>query len=275
MPDNTINAEPDNEINDSLNSNSITVYEDDLEATNRSLANKNRNLSNLINTSLSRRSPLATVSNTYKQIGTKSPVAGTSGISSATKKLSIPAHLQVHHYVTPVYLGKNNLFDNLSDEIILNIIKWLPKKALFRLSLVSQRFQQLCLDESLWIRMDLGNKSIREGAFSQILPRGFVILRLAVTRISAPIFEPDFDIENFRSKLQYLDLSLSGIDKVSLKQLLSVCRNLKKLSLEHIPLDTDICKEIAANVHLEALNLAMCEGITPHGIEPISKNLKS
>lgn len=119
-------------INDSLNSNSITIYED------------------------------------YNPCSSKSPIPGPSGIT--TRKSVIPAHVfsasdrrPPNTYCNPITAGNENWFESLSDEVILQIFKYLPKKALFRISLVCQRFRQIALDESIWIRMDLGNKSLRSG----------------------------------------------------------------------------------------------------------------
>lgn len=64
------------------------------------------------------------------------------------------------------------------------------------------------------------------------------------------------------------------ITKPSLKMLLGRCRQLKKLSLEHVPLNDEICDEIGKNTGLEALNLAMCSGLEAWSIRKIMENLK-
>ncbi|XP_055381033.1 S-phase kinase-associated protein 2 [Condylostylus longicornis] len=167
-------------------------------------------------------------------------------------------------------------FKKLSDEMILQIFKWLPKKTLIRCSFVCSRFNRLSQDESLWSRLDLGNKTLRSGALGNIVSRGIVILRLAQADIAHPIFDPersDF-FNEFESKLQYLDLSMAIITKPSLKVLLSKCRQLKKLSLEHVPLSDAVCDEISKNINLEALNLAMCEGIEQWSVLKMMKGLQ-
>uniref|UniRef100_A0A1A9ZJH6 S-phase kinase-associated protein 2 n=1 Tax=Glossina pallidipes TaxID=7398 RepID=A0A1A9ZJH6_GLOPL len=171
--------------------------------------------------------------------------------------------------------GKDN-FNTLSDEIILQIFKWLPKKTLLRCGYISQRFNRCASDESLWSRLDLGGRSLKPGAMENILKRGVVILRLAQAEINHPIFDVSF-LENepdFEAKLQYLDLSMATITKLSLKILLSRCRQLKKLSLEHVVLNDDICNEIAKNEDLEALNLAMCSGIEAWSVRKMLESLK-
>lgn len=80
------------------------------------------------------------------------------------------------------YTGPDN-FAKLSDEVLLSIFKWLPKKALIRCSMVNQRFHRVTQDESLWTRLDLAGKTIQAQALGRILQRGVIILRLAQTKV--------------------------------------------------------------------------------------------
>lgn len=64
-----------------------------------------------------------------------------------------------------------------------------------------------------------------------------------------------------------------SITKPSLKMLLARCRQLKKLSLEHVALNDEICNEIAKNTGLEALNLAMCSGLEAWSVRKIMETL--
>lgn len=180
-----------------------------------------------------------------------------------------------------------NYFNLLSDEIILQIFKWLPKKALLRCGYVCRRFNRCASDESLWTRLDLGGRTLKSGCMENILNRGVVILRLAQSEICGDIFEAKASSstssslitndqrnnENFISKLQYLDLSMISINKSSLKTLLSCCRNLKKLSLEHLSLNDEICAEVAKNEHLGTLNLTMCNGLEAWSIRKMMESL--
>ena len=164
-----------------------------------------------------------------------------------------------------------DIINRLSDEMLLHIFKWLPKKALMRCCQVSKRFNQVAKDESLWVRLDLAGRCLRPGAMSIVLQRGVVILRMAQTTVSDPIFDDTIE-PDYRSKLQFLDLSMCTISISSLQQFLSHCRNLKKLSLENVVLDGTVCQEIAANPSIEALNLTMCQGIDSYSIMQIFKN---
>lgn len=81
-----------------------------------------------------------------------------------------------------LYTGEDN-FAKLSDEILLSIFKWLPKKTLIRCSLVNHRFNRVTQDESLWLRLDLAGKTIQPFALGRVLMRGTIILRLAQTKV--------------------------------------------------------------------------------------------
>lgn len=67
---------------------------------------------------------------------------------------------------------------------------------------------------------------------------------------------------------------MAAISQNSLMELLSHCRHLKKLSLEHVSINDQICKQIANNKQLEVLNLAMSNGITRNGARKMLSSLK-
>ncbi|XP_030370598.1 S-phase kinase-associated protein 2 [Scaptodrosophila lebanonensis] len=166
-----------------------------------------------------------------------------------------------------------NYFDKLSDEIVLNIFKWLPKKTLLRLATVCRRFYCLARDETLWTRMDLGLRTLCPHALEQVVRRGVVVLRLAQADIQEPAFTCPPSPPSFNTRLQYLDLSLASISLNSLHILLAHCRQLKKLSLEHAELNDEICFEIAQNKSLEALNLSMSTGLNAKSVGMLMESL--
>lgn len=254
----------------------VTVYDEpnDLNYFNKS--SRNRLLCK------NKRSPLTLVNNPLpnahknQQQQQQQLSIGSSTSQPSTSSAKTPCKLIESNYRR--YLQKKapvDPFNSLSDEIILHIFEFLPKKALQRIACVNSRFCRISHDESLWIRMDLGNKSLRRGSIGKILNTGLVILRLAQARIQSPLFESHFILEGFQSKLQYLDLSMASIDKYSLAQLLSKCRLLKKLSLEQLQIDDEVCTEVANNKNLEVLNLTMCEGFTKFGVKTLMGNLNS
>ncbi|XP_076687178.1 S-phase kinase-associated protein 2 isoform X2 [Andrena cerasifolii] len=162
----------------------------------------------------------------------------------------------------PSIMGEDK-FNKLSDEMILMILKWLPKKCLVRSMLVCKRWCQIARDEALWSRLDLGGKVLNEGTLGHILPRGVQILRLAQAEIADPVFLENSQVitDGYISKLQYFDLSMAVISPDGLAMLLSKCKYLKKLSLEKCVVNRSCCKAISENSDLEVLNLTMCEGM--------------
>ncbi|XP_014607404.1 PREDICTED: S-phase kinase-associated protein 2 isoform X2 [Polistes canadensis] len=160
------------------------------------------------------------------------------------------------------YTG-NDEFNKLSDEMILMIFRWLPKKCLVRCMLVCKRWCRIARDEALWSRLDLSSKVLNEGTLEHILPRGVQILRLAQAEIADPIFMENSEVlsSNYVCKLQYLDLSMAVISANGLATLLFKCKLLKNLSLESCILNNACCNAMSLNTELSVLNLAMCEGL--------------
>lgn len=104
------------------------------------------------------------------------------------------------------YLFFVDVFIKLSDEMVLSIFRWLPKRSLTRCSLVCKRWHQIASDEVLWTRFDLASRPIQSGSMVHILNRKPLILRLAQADIRTPIFPCERPRE---SRLQFLDLSMA------------------------------------------------------------------
>ncbi|XP_018335639.1 S-phase kinase-associated protein 2 [Agrilus planipennis] len=162
-----------------------------------------------------------------------------------------------------------NYFESLSDEVILHIFHWLPKRFLTDTSLVCKRWHRLSQDESLWSRMDVSNRNLPPGAIGHILSRQVLILRLAQSEIAFPpiLSGVKAALSDFRARLLYLDLSMAHISTESLVMLFSRCYRLKKLSLEHVQVDDDVMLALSLNTDLEILNLAMVEGLQLDGLK--------
>lgn len=157
--------------------------------------------------------------------------------------------------------------------MLLHIFRNLPKKALLRVGLVCRRFHTVSMDESLWSRIDLGGRTVRAGALGRALGRGLQVLRLSQATVADPVFAPDDAQPPTTLRLQYLDLSMIAMSEDGILQLLSRCRQLRKLSLEHGRVTNRICEEIAANRELEVLNLTMASGLTAYGVRHMLSNL--
>ncbi|XP_064605504.1 S-phase kinase-associated protein 2-like [Liolophura sinensis] len=179
--------------------------------------------------------------------------------------------------VKDVYEDEDH-FGRLSDEMILNVFRWLPKFVLSRCSRVCKRWSSLVLDESLWKRIDLADKFLKAGVLGKVLNRGVHILRLTRAEIMTPLFTHTGFTSAFRTlnmcKVQYLDLSMADISTEGLSEMFGVCRDLKKISLENCVLNDTVCRHIGENVYLETLNLCMCQGISTEGLIGIAGNCK-
>lgn len=90
-----------------------------------------------------------------------------------------------------------------------------------------------------------------------------------------PMFDKPLMQKDFVSKLQYLDLSVATISTQSLVQLFAKCHQLRKLSLEHVPVNDSVCKALAQNRKLTVLNLTMCTGLTPYGVRKLLGSLRA
>jgi F-box and leucine-rich repeat protein 1 (S-phase kinase-associated protein 2) len=171
----------------------------------------------------------------------------------------------------PMHHKGQDAFLKLSDEMVLMIFRWLPKNMLVRCALVCKRWQRIAYDEVLWTRMDLGSRTLNSGSLGHVLMRGTIILRLAQAEVSDPVFFSDGLLltKEVSCKLQYLDLSMAVITEEGLADLLNVCKNLRKLSLEHCTVSDNVCAAIGQNHNLDVLNMSACYGVTQSCIKNI------
>ena len=91
-------------------------------------------------------------------------------------------------------IPQNDYFSELSDEIILQIFKWIPKPYLLRYATVCKRWHRLMSDESLWRRYDLSNRPVNGEILIRLLNRGVKIFGLG--RSEVPIILIIIIIEN-------------------------------------------------------------------------------
>ncbi|XP_075236200.1 S-phase kinase-associated protein 2 isoform X2 [Lycorma delicatula] len=170
----------------------------------------------------------------------------------------------------------NDLFTKLSDEIILMIMHFLPRRSLFECAQVCQRWRRIVYDESLWIRIDLSGRTVRSDTMGYILSRNPLILRMAQVDVQTPLFkELTLTTTDLAAKVEFLDLSMAVISSKDLALLLSKCKKIRKLSLEHCTTDEDVCRSISNNINLETLNLSLCYELNDIGLKYIIENCTS
>jgi len=169
-----------------------------------------------------------------------------------------------------------DLFNQMSDEVVLSVFKWLHKGTLARCALVCKRWCRLSTDESLWKRLDLGLATVPPGVVGQVLSRGCGVLRLARATLQPDIFTsstsglPTFPTTTMESsRLQYLDLSMANLSIECTEALLSCCTALKNLAMEMCNVTDTTCTAISHNTSLAVLHLGQVEGLNTLGISRI------
>lgn len=164
-----------------------------------------------------------------------------------------------------------DIFNSMSEEVVLSVFRWLPKSTLARCARVCKRWLRLTADETLWRRLDLGLATVPPGVVGHVLARGCLVLRMARSSVTAPIFIspytnkstfPVSGLSRTSAKLQYLDLSMSNLEATCLANLLSSCHQLQNLALENCSLDISSVKAISANTGIKVLHLGGTTGLT-------------
>ena len=174
-------------------------------------------------------------------------------------------------------------FDLLSDEIIIKIFEYVPRNTLVHgCALTCKRLKNICYDDTLWQRVDLGGKKLAPGQGGKIILRGTKILRMSKTTVSPPLFSHDLDLcfLRFHStinelRLKYLDLSFASIKESCLESLFRRCRNLRKVALENCNLNRNILFQLSQNKSLEVLHMGMALGITAIGLSHLAQGLNN
>ena len=114
---------------------------------------------------------------------------------------------------------------DMPDEILLKMFKYLDRKNLLRCGKVSRRFRKISQDDSLWQKVNLCRKTVPSEFLQTILKNGCKYLSLYDAKL-----EGRLDIKG-PSKLRYLDLSFCKNMSKFYHELLTSCCNLEKLSL--------------------------------------------
>jgi len=167
-----------------------------------------------------------------------------------------------------------NLYDKISDEIIVKVFSYLNRQSLGRSASVCQRFQRIAYDESLWKRIKMYHKNIFSGVIGQVLARGTWFLSLAKANLASPVMQNQrFSYPLIQpNKVRYLDMGACSIEMKDLEELTQTCHTLSKLSLEKIcNINEKVCENIVQSKDtLEILNLCDCWGLASLGIHSIA-----
>ena len=162
--------------------------------------------------------------------------------------------------------------DDLPDEVLLKIFANLAKpsslKDLIRSSHVSKRIRRVCLDESLWQKINLYKKCLPAEFIKQILQNGCVYLSLCDAKVKGHTIK----MLNEKSQLRYLDLT-NLKNEVFVGELLESCHLLEKLSLKYSTFSTAMMRNLNSGFlncdNLEVLDMTGCKGIDMETIRQI------
>jgi hypothetical protein len=167
--------------------------------------------------------------------------------------------------------------DNLPDEIILKVMRYLETRDVLRCGQVSNRIRAISRDELLWQKINLANStplgyyekrpiSYATDFLEMILNNGCKYLNLHGTKLNGTL--------NLKTpnQLRYLDLSGARTTPKIVEEILDSCNSLEKLSVSHCYLNQNYINSICQNGQsLKVLDLQGCKGLVPEFIKNIVK----
>ncbi|XP_028274062.1 S-phase kinase-associated protein 2 [Parambassis ranga] len=158
-------------------------------------------------------------------------------------------------------------WDQLPDELLLQIFFCLPLQNLLRISVVCKRWKRLVFDEALWHSVDLEGLTHMGPALQQLL-------RLGVRRLRCPrSFVEELHFLNIVSlQLVQLDLSSSIIPTSALETIICHCTQLEYLSLEGLQISDTIISSLVKNTNLLHLNLSGCSSFSASTLAVLLKS---
>ena len=147
-------------------------------------------------------------------------------------------------------------FEDLPDEILLNIFSFLDIKGVLRCGQVSKRLRAISNDQCLWLKLNLHGQEVPYGVIEKAIQNGCEYLNLGYSIVYGG------KKSEVPWKLKYLEISQSGDleDLMDLDQgVLENCHFLQKLAVENLALDSDGIEQICQNGEtLQILSLEGC-----------------
>ena len=135
--------------------------------------------------------------------------------------------------------------EDFSDEVILNVLRFLNIEDIIRCSQLSKRFRRISQDESLWLKVNLSLRIFNRNYLQVVLNNGCKYLGLYHSRIKN--CDNDFILKK-PCQLRYLDYSYCQCRDRSkdgvLERILFSCNSLEKLSLARITISSEITNGI-------------------------------
>ena len=157
--------------------------------------------------------------------------------------------------------------EDLPDEVLLEIFKFLKMREILRFGHVSKRMRAISNDESLWVKLNLFEGNVPYGFIKKAVENGCRYLSLArALGLNASPDMPTLLLRNGKKvpktsqihwNLKYLTFSFFGYSTRGLRGLLKNCHSLQKLSMRSFTLSYEDAKNIIQNGGtLKVLDLA-------------------
>ena len=186
---------------------------------------------------------------------------------------------------------------DLPDEVILKVIKYLDINKLVKFGEVSKRMRAISSDQSLWQKINLGQNrpghhwcphsnsivDVPTNFVKMAIENGCQYLSLLYMKLGTPgdsiTMKSDRDLCLHRAScLKYLDLSFCEAHSSIFEEILASCHSLQKLSMASTldihsitsKMINSICYQNGRT--LETLNLSACRVIDLESIQKITKN---
>ena len=175
-------------------------------------------------------------------------------------------------------------FQDLPEELILRILSYTEIKAFISCGQVSTRMRRISHDNSLWMTVNIENKTVKTELLEMILGKGCMILNITNIVIIGSLSS------NIKSQLRILKLSqidpttgydYDGYDDYDgygydvIEELLSSCCSLQHLAMEGLQITPRMTDSICHNSKtLQILDLRKCESSFLHQIFEFCEELK-
>ena len=186
---------------------------------------------------------------------------------------------------------------DLPDEVILKVIKYLDINKLVKFGEVSKRMRAISSDQSLWQKINLGQNrpgdhwyprsnsiiDVPTNFVKMVIENGCQYLSLLYMKLGTPgepisMTSDEVFCLDRASCLKYLDLTFCEAHILIFEEILASCRSLQKLSMAStldIQLITSkmidsICYQNGRT--LQTLDLSFCSGLNLESIQKITQN---
>ena len=175
---------------------------------------------------------------------------------------------------------------NFSDEVIVNIFRYLPTYDILRkIPVVCQRFYRLSKDSTIIKELYVCGKFlnlINDGTFLEVLRRSREITALNVEKFAQNRTDKNqtktllYNAFNFCPKL--IDISIENenysIDENFMKEIAIACPRLQSLKLSKVTIEPRACAQIVQMRNLQHLKIS-CRNFTSENLITLSQNCKN